>query len=79
MVQASIRECFSQLGQPKVIWRDNKGNIRVHASIYKASYISITIWMKDPDLSNPTTQAVILLKLHRKMRDTVAKLSRYIL
>lgn len=83
MVKSSISQRYSHgsitAGQPRYHdWKDSKGNTRVHASIYKASYVSVTLWLKDPDLDSPTTQAVILLKLHRQMRNIIPRLSRYI-
>lgn len=84
MVKTTIGERYtcgsSSKGQPEYhVWKDSKGNTRVHASIYKASYVCVTLWLKDPDLNDPTTQAVILLKLHRQMRNTISRLSRYVL
>lgn len=78
MVRASVSQSYDFHCRQKVDWKDSKGNSRVHCSIYKASYVSVTLWLKDPDLNDPTTQAVILLKLHRQMRNIISKLSRYI-
>ncbi len=78
MVKAEISTVYSGLGKPSEVWICRSGETRVAASLYKASYVSTILWVKNPDLNDPKLRAVILLKLQRRFKQIISGMERYI-
>lgn len=58
-----------------VPWVCANGDTRVYAKLRAASWVGITMWIRDPDLESPALKAVIMLRLQRRFRVLVAKVA----
>lgn len=78
-VGAEISTRFDGLHNPPVVHKNRNGETRVYVHLKDCSFVSETLWVVDPDLSNPVFRAVLLLKLTRKLSMTLKRISKYTL